>query len=239
VSHDGYKTFDCDVFELDGMPEPGRTFENRWICKVDYDENGISKQSLRFNGDVVSKFGDDFESGMTKMTVPLAAVNDSIIDINHPGITISNDHSKRGRFLAAKTGTTKLLIIRVIGSDTQGVRYSPTNWKTHLKNNFFEDASNPKNILAKCSNYQLKLEPAQQWSGQDQRVVTNGIINIDISNMDNIIGLNWQKAGNHALSKLSQIPGLALQYPYSQYLFSNHLVTSSYKPSSPHRVKLF
>jgi len=30
-----------------------------------------------------------------------------------------------------------------------------------------------------------------------------------------------------------------MQYPYSQYLFSNHLVTSSYKPSSPHRVKLF
>ena len=53
-------------------------------------------------------------------------------------IVISDDHSRHSRRLAVKTGTHRVLIVRAI--DRSG--NSPSHWKSHLRDDFFQDGNN-------------------------------------------------------------------------------------------------
>ncbi len=129
---------------MDGLEPPGIEIPEMWNCEVEPSATEQGKQ-YTFIGDVEAVikrvFHEDAEVvGATRMTVPYDAVraNSSLIDINHPGITMSHDRLRSRRNLAQRTGAQRLLIVRAIDKD--GI--SPNHWKQHLRDDFFQDGNN-------------------------------------------------------------------------------------------------
>lgn len=136
-------TFDCYLYDMDGLAPIGIEVEGMWNCEVEATATVDAKQ-YTILGDIESIFKKNFHEdvqypGATRMTVPFdAVVNATLIDCTHPDIVISHDHVRHSRRLAAKTGTQQLLIIRAI--DRNG--NSPDHWRQHIRDDFFQDGNN-------------------------------------------------------------------------------------------------
>ena len=136
-------TFDCYLHDMDGIAPIGIEVPGMWNCEVEATATVAAKQ-YTIQGDIESIFKKNFHEdlqtvGATRMTVPLdAVVNATLIDCAHPDIVISHDHARHSRRLAAKTGTHKVLIVRAIDSNGNG----PSHWKSHLRDDFFQDGNN-------------------------------------------------------------------------------------------------
>jgi len=85
----------------------------------------------------------------------------------------------------------------------------------------------------------LKIQDEQRSKLVAKRAVQAGNEVFNSYNLCDDCDMKEYMGTSEILMTYGFVEKIPLQYPYSQYLFSNHLVTSSYKPSSPHRVKLF
>ena len=134
------QTFDCDAYKLDGMIPPGEPNIERqeWICEAKFSSTQDEVKIFFFDGDVKRKFNADIPkvAGAISMSIPWSAVDGTKIDILHEGISVNKNKNNR-RKLAKKTGTRKVLIVRVIGSDQ-----APGYWVDDLYDNFFGDENN-------------------------------------------------------------------------------------------------
>jgi len=132
------ESFDCDVYELDGMSEPNSApIEPEFICIIEGSATQ-GRQTFFFDGDIEAQLGQQIDPnlGSTSLTVPWDAVGiDNTISTNHPGIVIY--HNPSSRHLATKKGVHKVLIIRVVANDVK-----PINWKKDLVDGFFNQEEN-------------------------------------------------------------------------------------------------
>ena len=129
-------SFDCDVYDLDAMTPPGAPTidEDPWICVL---KSGDQVRTFFFDGNFEERFAAQLpEVGITRMSVPWSAVDGVNIDSSYEGITVTENLSNR-RKLAARMGTKKVLIVRVIGTDQ-----APTQWKNQIYDDFFGDENN-------------------------------------------------------------------------------------------------
>jgi hypothetical protein len=143
-------SFDCSIYEVDGIAPPGNDVIPQWTCVVEASETSDSKTYTFTNDEdllevIRTNFGIGLElddiAGGTIMTVPFkAVVSGSTIDPRREGIVISReDEVSNGlRQLAQLTGSQRVLIVRVIDS----IGRSPLHWKSHLKDDFFQDSNN-------------------------------------------------------------------------------------------------
>ena len=139
------KTFDCNVYQLDGLNLPDEEhMEHQHMCVMEETATNAEK-TFTFDHDFESKFGD-IVADQTKMTIPWDAVNGLTISSNHTGITFVEDSSRRERRLVSKMGKHKVLIVRVIGKDV-----APAHWIKHLQDDFFSDENNLVSFSANVS----------------------------------------------------------------------------------------
>lgn len=146
-------TFDCYLYERDGIAPPGTTIEPQWTCEVEDPTDGSELRTFTFSGDIEAVMRDKFDFDITgyggagsRITVSWDAVvsGSSTIASDHVGITLNLDPSRRERHLAALTGDRRVLIVRVI--DNAG--NSPTSWQNQLYDDFFQDSNNLVSLLS-------------------------------------------------------------------------------------------
>jgi hypothetical protein len=140
-------TFDCSIFEVDGIAVPGTILTPTWTCELDGTES-LDAETFTFAGDIEGIMRYRFDLDITtaaglKVTVPWdAVVNGTSIMSEHEGITVESKSPDRERNLlvskAPLRGNTKVLIVRVIDSNGN----APKNWIDHLKDDFFQDDNN-------------------------------------------------------------------------------------------------
>lgn len=129
-------SFECDVYNLDAMTPPGEPDidEDQWICVK---KSGDEVRTFFFDRNFTERFASQLpEVGIVRMSVPWGAVDGANVDTSYEGITVTENISNR-RKLAARMGTQKVLIVRVIGTDQ-----SPTQWKNQIYDDFFGDENN-------------------------------------------------------------------------------------------------
>ncbi len=191
-------TFDCSIFEVDGIAVPGTDLIPSWTCEVEGTESS-NAEIFNFAGDIEGIMRERFDLDITtaaglKVTVPWdAVVNGTSIMSEHEGITISDRERNLLVSKAPLRGSTKVLIVRVI--DTKG--NAPKNYIDNLKDDFFQDDNNLKSRISACSNGLLNIIPAT-GSG-----VNNGIVNVKVDGTIN--GKLWRDAGSLAATKLARM----------------------------------
>lgn len=147
TSQNPSETFDCSIFEVDGIAVPGTALIPSWTCELEGTESS-NAEIFNFAGDIEGIMRYRFDLDITtaaglKVTVPWdAVVNGTSIMSDHEGITIESNSPDRERNLlvnkAPLRGNTKVLIVRV--TDTR--RNAPTNFIDDLKDDFFQDDNN-------------------------------------------------------------------------------------------------
>lgn len=142
LSNDG--SFNCNLYALDGMSVPGTTpVQPEWICVIAPSEIQDNTITLFFDNDVQKNLGKQISDvSLTTLTIPWAAVSERIISSHYPGIKVNHDINRRQRYLAKKSGTHNVLIIRVVGNDA-----APYHWKVDLIDGFFNE--NKNNLVRK------------------------------------------------------------------------------------------
>jgi len=138
-------TFDCQIYELDGIAPPGSELKSEWTCEFEPTDDSSTGQVYSFSGDIESilkaRFDVDIKvNGGLKITVPWEAVDGTTIIGDHEGISVDETQHERNLIVsqAPLRGNTNVLIVRV--RDKRG--NAPTWSKAQLYNDFFEDDNN-------------------------------------------------------------------------------------------------
>jgi len=196
-------SFLCTLHRRVFKTTPGYSVPDEIGCSsADYSRRVV------INGDLDAFLGSGgYAFGSTMLSIPESLIVDEAVDLSADGaagsIVVSSQDSRSNRGVEHRTGTWKVLVVRVI--DASGV--SPTPTAAELSTAVFSESGTTMNSQFKaCSANQLSFTPATGTG------VTDGVVDVtlDIS----LAGTDKGLVYTAALAKVAALTGIDKTFTY-------------------------